>query len=280
MTCARCGTFACMTCKSPADPRLCTECGARYATVGIDVAGILQGAFQLLSNHPQVVAIFSVAQIIFGLAMLPLSMELGVGQPPGSAKVPDLGKLFPLLGISIVASMLYSAVVYAVLTRFFGDVLEGRTRSTGEVVLAGLGRAPALIALNLILGIVLTIGFVLCLVPGVILSVALIFAIPAVVLEPAGPLQALSLSWERTKGHRMNVFLVLLVGGAILFGVGMIGAVGQLVLVRFGTPGLVASTVLQQGLSGVGGTFFLVILVLGYLRLSGRWLPGGPGTAA
>jgi hypothetical protein len=57
----------------------------------------------------------------------------------------------------------------------------------------------------------------------------------------------------------------------------MIGALGQLLLARLGTPGLVVSTVIQQGLSGVGGAFFLVLLVIGYLRLSGRWLPGGQG---
>jgi membrane-anchored glycerophosphoryl diester phosphodiesterase (GDPDase) len=108
--------------------------------------------------------------------------------------------------------------------------------------------------------------------------VALAFSVPAVVLEPAGPFEAMSISWERTKGHRLNIFLVILVGGAALFGMGMIGAIGQFVLARLGTPGMVVSTVIQQGLSGLGGAFFLVLLVLGYLRLSGRWLPGSPGS--
>jgi hypothetical protein len=274
MTCDRCGTFACVTCQSPVDPRLCVDCGTRFASVSFDVGGILQGAFQVFGRHPQAIGVFCGAQILLGLAMLPLSIELGAGQPPGAAVMPDFSRLLPLLGISMVISLVYTAVVYSIFMRLFADDLEGRVRPIGEVVRAGLGHAPALLALNLVLALILTIGFIFCLVPGILLSIALIFAIPAVVLEPTGPFSALGISWDRTKGHRLNVFLVLLVAGAILFGVGMIGAIGQLVLGRLGMPGLVVSTVIQQGLSGAGGAFFLVLLVLGYLRLSGRWLPG------
>ncbi len=82
------------------------------------------------------------------------------------------------------------------------------------------------------------------------------------------------------RGRRLNIFLVLLVGSAILFGVSLMGAVGQFTLGRLGTPGLVVSTVLQQGLSGVGSAFFLVLIVLSSLWLSGRWLPDGQGATA
>lgn len=278
MACTRCGTFACDACRSPLDPRLCVDCGERHAAVSFDVAGILQGAFQLLSRHPQAVAVFCGVQILFGLAMLPISLEMGVGQTPGAATMPDFGKLLPLLGISMVVGIIYSAVIYTLFTRYFGDVLEGRGRPLGETVRAGLGQVPAVIVLNLVLGVILVIGYMLCIVPGVLLTVALAFSVPAAVLEPAGPFQAMSISWERTKGHRLNIFLVILVAVAVLFGVGMVGAIGQFVLARLGTPGMVVSTVIQQGLSGLGGAFFLVLLVLGYLRLSGRWLPGNPGS--
>jgi hypothetical protein len=256
------------------DARLCVDCGSRFASVSFDVGGVLQGAFQLFTRHPQAILVFCGAQILLGLAMLPLSIELGAGQPPGTAVLPDFGRLLPLLGISMVISLVYTSVVYSIFIRLFADDLEGRVRPIGEVVRAGLGHAPALLALSLVLAFILTIGFMLCLVPGILLSLALIFAIPAVVLEPTGPFSALSISWDRTKGHRLNIFLVMLVAGAVLFGVGMIGAIGQLVLGPRGLPGLVVSTVIQQGLSGAGGAFFLVLLVLGYLRLSGRWLPG------
>ena len=39
--------------------------------------------------------------------------------------------------------------------------------------------------------------------------------------------------------------------------------------------GLVVSTVIQQGLSGVGSVFLLVLIVLSYLLQSKRWLLGG-----
>jgi hypothetical protein len=266
-----------MTCTSPVDARLCTDCGARYAAGSFDVGAILQGGFNILSRYPQAVAAFCGVQILFGLALLPLTLAMGGGQMPGTVPVPDLGRMFPLLGGSLLASMVYTAIVYSVFIRFLGDVLEGNTRPFGEVVRAGLGHAPALFMLNLILGVILGLGSMACLVPGIFFMVTLVFSVPAVVLEPTGPFNALAISWNRTAGHRWNVFFVLLVGGAILVGVGLVGAMGPLLLGRLGTPGMVVGTVFQQGLSGLGGALLVALLVLSYLRLSGRWLPAGQG---
>jgi hypothetical protein len=55
----------------------------------------------------------------------------------------------------------------------------------------------------------------LLIVPGVILAVGLVLAIPAVVLEPGlSPMKALSRSWQLTRGSRWRIFglgVVLLV---------------------------------------------------------------------
>jgi hypothetical protein len=52
----------------------------------------------------------------------------------------------------------------------------------------------------------------------------------------------------------------------------VIGMAG-LFLMRFGTPGMLVSTVLQNGLAGLLIALLLAIMVVGYLHLSGRWRP-------
>ncbi len=275
LTCARCGTFACEACRSPADASLCVSCGGRFAPAALDVGQILQGSFGVLARHPGAVAAFGAGQIVFGLATLPLSMAMSALQQPQPRGDPfaALSTALPALFGFMIASIIYSAVSHAIFIRFLGDTLEGRERTPGEIVREGLGRALPLLALNFILGIALGLGYMMCIVPGVFLSAALMLATPAVVLQPAGPIEALSVSWDRTDGHRWGILLVLVVGFAILMGVGMVSGLGTLVLQRMGTPGTVVGTIISQGLSSLGGALFQAILVLCYLRLSGKWLP-------
>ncbi len=275
LTCARCGTFACEACRSPANATLCVTCGGRFAPAALDVGQILQGSFGVLLRHPQAVAAFGAGQIVFGLATLPLTLTMNSLQQPGTNPLAALGTVLPAMFGFMLASIVYSAVAHSIFIRFLGDALEGRERTPGEIVREGLGRALPLFALNLVLGLALGIGFMMCIVPGVFLATTLMLATPAVVLQPAGPIEALSLSWDRTEGHRWGVLLVLVVGFGILMGIGMVSGLGSLVLRPLGTTGTVVGTIINQGLSALGGALFHAILVLSYLRLSGKWMPGG-----
>ncbi len=273
LTCARCGTFACGACRSPADATLCGTCGGRFAPSSLDVGQILQGSFSVLMRNPGAVAAFGVGQIVFGLATIPLTETMNAMQQPGANQMAALSAALPAMLFFMIASVVYSAVAHAVFIRYLGDALEGGGRTPGELVREGLGRVLPLFGLNIILGLVLGIGFLMCIVPGVFLATALMIATPAVVLHPAGPIEALSISWDRTEGHRWGVLLVLTVGFAILMGIGMVSGLGTLVLRPLGMPGTVVGTVISQGLSSLGGALFEAILVLSYLRLSGKWIP-------
>ncbi|WNG30384.1 hypothetical protein F0U62_45010 [Cystobacter fuscus] len=81
------------------------------------------------------------------------------------------------------------------------------------------------------------------------LSVALCLALPMTVLQPAGPIEALSGSWTSSRPHRMNLFLVLVVCGALLIVAGLFDTL--LGLGNQGTARLIVATVLSQFLNGV-----------------------------
>ncbi len=66
------------------------------------------------------------------------------------------------------------------------------------------------------------LGFILLLVPGIILACMMFVAVPACVVERLGPFAAIKRSIELTKGRKMPVFLVL----ATWFGFAMITSVG------------------------------------------------------
>jgi uncharacterized membrane protein len=66
------------------------------------------------------------------------------------------------------------------------------------------------------LGIALTIGFILCIVPGYIVMLGTIFWGFFVVDRNMGGLDALKASWELTKGHKLNVFVLVILEGLVI----------------------------------------------------------------
>jgi len=83
---------------------------------------------------------------------------------------------------------------------------------------------------NLLVGAIITIGYLLLVVPGVVATVRLAW-VPYLIVEEGKPaIEALRESWERTSGHAWTIFLIgllavpLLLLGLALMGVGVIPA--------------------------------------------------------
>lgn len=93
-------------------------------------------------------------------------------------------------------------------------------RSIGQVIVAGL-----------IVGIITTIGFFLCIIPGVIASIMLVFTTVALLDRNLSAVDAVKTSFDLSKANFGNVFVTWLVMvvtalvGALLCGVGLIVAV-------------------------------------------------------
>jgi len=84
---------------------------------------------------------------------------------------------------------------------------------------------------NLLVGVIVIIGFVLLIVPGIIFACKLVFTPYLVVDRKMGVIEAVKESWRMTSGHAWKVFLIGLlsipigIAGLICFGVGIIIAI-------------------------------------------------------
>jgi hypothetical protein len=97
------------------------------------------------------------------------------------------------------------------------DVFSG-----GSVLLKGIGA-------QLLLGLVVMLGFLLLFVPGIILSLGLSFTIYLVVDRQLGPIEALKESWRITDGHKVNLFLFGLVAALVMLAGALACGIGWLV---------------------------------------------------
>lgn len=95
-------------------------------------------------------------------------------------------------------------------------MLRGEPVSTARELGQTLRRAPALLALVVAMLLAAAVGFAAFVIPGVYLSVALPLAWPAFVIEQRGPLEALRVSLQLTRGQWWRTAGVLTIGFTIV----------------------------------------------------------------
>jgi hypothetical protein len=112
-------------------------------------------------------------------------------------------------GICVVligSLILQASIVYATVAD-----LKGQRASLGETLGAGLRNCLPLLLLGILTWLGLMLGFVLLIVPGIILAVVWSVAIPAKVAERTGVLQAFTRSRDLTRGRRWPIFGLFLI---------------------------------------------------------------------
>jgi uncharacterized membrane protein len=95
-----------------------------------------------------------------------------------------------------------------------------KPRNIGQVIVAGL-----------IVGIITTIGFFLCVIPGLLASIMLLFTVIALLDRNLSAVDAVKTSFDTSKANFGNAFLTWLVGIAIVFVGALLCGVGLLVAV-------------------------------------------------
>jgi hypothetical protein len=105
--------------------------------------------------------------------------------------------------VTIVLAILYEGMV----VQLVRDVQDGRRDNTvGELFSSVSPVLPALIAVSILGGIGITIGFLLLIVPGLILLTFWSVVAPVTVIERPGVFRAFGRSWELVRGYGWPVF--------------------------------------------------------------------------
>jgi len=110
----------------------------------------------------------------------------------------------------LLVSFAISSYLQCGLTRIWIGVARGETPGFGEIFSGGSRFLPML-GLQLLYALVITLGMLLLIVPGVILAIGLMLSQMFLIDQEMGPVEAMRASWEATQGHKGKLFLFLLV---------------------------------------------------------------------
>jgi Membrane domain of glycerophosphoryl diester phosphodiesterase len=210
------------------------------------VGHVFSESTAVLSRH------FLMFFVVALVAALPRALLEAAGDDIGALAA---GRILIGLFLAIILGTLAQAVlVYGA----FQD-MRGRPVNLADCLKVGLGRFFPIIGLAICMSIGIMIGFLLLVVPGIILAVMWFVATPACVVEQLGPMSAMGRSSELTKGHRWKIFGMLLL---VVVGAGIVTVIIGALLGLTGSPVLVVLGTLAW--NGVWGAFYAIFGVVTY----------------
>ena len=131
---------------------------------------------------------------------------------------------------AIAAYILQGAITYGAVAD-----LNGRKPTLGECLSTGVRHAGWLFLLAVVATVATVFGYLLLIVPGLMIATAWLVAAPAQVVERTGVFGALSRSADLTRGHRWPVFGLMVAYGLGAFMVQSV-VIGVISAVAMGSP--------------------------------------------
>lgn len=153
--------------------------------------------------------------------------------------------------ISYLISALLSAIFYVGYIKNTFQTMEGDEPQFSAYLQSGRKIMNYFLA-NILFGVIVGIGTLLFVLPGIYLGIRLQFFGQCIVEEDAGAVQALKQSWALTKGQFLPLLLLLLaqiliaIIGLILFGIGIFVAIPLIVMMQSYTYRLLGNPKLYE----------------------------------
>lgn len=195
----------------------------------VSVGRVFNRAFGTVGASP--VATLGIAFLFGGLPSIALGFALQRYGGWATSLIGDFG-VVALTLLIFAAALALGIITQGALVRATIAHADGRVAGFSESASAGLAVALPLFVMALLSGIGIGLGFVLLVVPGLMLYVIWAVAGPALVEERLGPIRALGRSRDLTRGARWKVFGVAIVVsvatwiGAALVGLLNVGLLG------------------------------------------------------
>lgn len=203
---------------------------------------ILDGAFVLYRRH---FAVFFTTAL---LPLLPVALLWGVFGfvTGGDSAVDDAATALTLVAVYpvMIVGML---LMWGALVHQAGQAVEGRRVDRGEAFRVAFRRMLPMLGAGILFTFLAGLGFLLLIVPGVLVMIALFAVWQAVILEGKGPLEAIGRSrelargaWGRIFGIEVVSYIIVMIPGMLVgtvTGIAMFGA-----MMASGDPDAVSGT--------------------------------------
>jgi hypothetical protein len=209
----------------------------------------------------------ALAQQAFSVPMLPMNPT---PQQASSYFSALLVALLLLIVVVFVVDIIFSSIALGTAIVLASDQITKGQVSLGASIRYSISRLLSIWAVSIIVGIIVGLGLIALIVPGVILAIMYSLALPVLLIEKKGVLESMSRS-RQLVGHRWgNSFGIYLVLGIIVI-------IGSFILSAITGPFGIAGAVANGILSALYQPLFPILLTVYYYSNLARITspPGG-----
>ncbi|HEY2783586.1 MAG TPA: hypothetical protein VGJ05_01310 [Fimbriiglobus sp.] len=118
---------------------------------------------------------------------------------------------FVVLGIVVLVSLILQPIGTAAIVHIIMETYVGRKPGIGQAFSFAFTRFLPLLGASIVVGLIVFVGLIACIAPGVYFAVSYIFVTQVVVLERLSAGEALSRSQKLISGHRGRVFGLIVI---------------------------------------------------------------------
>jgi hypothetical protein len=244
----------------------------------LSIGEILSQTFHLYSrNFVQYLIPFLVAGIVTGLVTMVVRSAIVVPEAPLHPTSQQLLAWFPTfltatvtsIFLSGIVSWIASSITTGITIKFTSDMLQSGQANLQTSFNFTLPKLLSLLAASIITGILIVLGLIALVIPGVILSLMFSLVYPAIMLEGTGVLGSLSRSRELVSNRWLKTFVLMLLIGII---VTIVNWIFVLIASLFGVVSPLISGILTALITPIAA----IAITLYYYSMKARTLPPPP----
>jgi hypothetical protein len=177
-----------------------------------------------------VIPLTFIQALLLATALKQSEAAVTINQATGEVTITNgggLGRSLLILALTWFISIAIQQLLTGALTVGGAGSLVGRAVDVGGSYRYALSRLGGLLILAFLIALVVGLGFILLIIPGVIFAVFLSMAVPAFIVERKTATDSMSRSWGLVSGSWWHVLGVIVVA-ALIAGVinGILGAIG------------------------------------------------------
>ena len=232
-----------------------------YEVNEMEVTELYSEGLEIFKKNPIITAPLIAVEILMGVVALTLmdSMVASTGLMGMGGFEPNLAAFEAFMGAAFLFGIIFwvlKLIAYAMTYVMADDATSGRADLTSGLQKT-LGNIANLLITSILLGILVFIGMMFLVLPGLIAAYFLMFSIVLVMLENKGPVEALQGSFELVKANLKDTLVFAVVAIVILIIAGIISGI-------LGVIPVIGLLIIAPLISGATMAYLNLVLVLLY----------------
>jgi len=202
--------------------------------VELNASKIISEAFNLIKENLEIVALYAIQLVVLGaIGIGILGINIFSLKTTNLLSTITLTKAIISLVVFVIIAIVLQATVAAATIIIVTTIKKRRKISISEALSRGIKKVPLLFAAGIVMGIIVAAGILALIIPGIYLMLRLILYQQACVIE--GNL-GIKRSWEITRGHVIDILVLLIILAVIAIATGLIPYIGPIINSIFVAP--------------------------------------------